>query len=82
MWWGCARGTRVAVVVGWCGYMGYGMRVRAGGDWLAGRCGVVGCVGARTGENGGESVFGVWEVGGLEAGGGVVDPACACSGGA
>ena len=59
MWWGCARGTRVAVVVGWCGYMGYGMRVRAGGDWVAGRCGVVGCVGAKTGENGGKVCL-VW----------------------
>ena len=59
MWWGCARGTRVAVVVVWCGYMGYGMRVRAGGDWLAGRCGVVGCVGAKTGENGGKVCL-VW----------------------
>ena len=63
--------------------MGYGMRVRQGVDRQAVSCGVVGCVGGKTRENGVKLCLAWCGRGvGLTPVGLVADPACVCSRGA
>ena len=85
MWWVCTRGASMPLALRWAGYMGYGMRVRWAVDRQAVTCGVVGCVGGKTRENGGKLPVCLAWCGrgvGLTPVGLVADPACVCSRGA